>query len=95
MHNWPDHECLRILRHIRAIASPDSKLVLVDDIMMYACREETRKPRKDGSDDNINEDRSDSHPPKPLLDNWGAANKLSYAFDVMVGQLLMFQLDHA
>ena len=75
MHDWPDNECLTILRHLRAAASPDSKLVIIDQILTYACRSDSSQAPGGVSKSDV---------PAPLLANWGAANMLAYAFDVMV-----------
>ena len=85
MHNWPDAECERILSHARAAAegNPDTKLVIVDSILMYACREGATEDDKDDKDiTGVNQ--KDGMAPEPLLPNWGAANALAYKLDIQV-----------
>ena len=38
MHNWPDAECIKILKNIRASCNKDTRIVIVDNIMLYASR---------------------------------------------------------
>jgi hypothetical protein len=38
MHNWPDALAGIILRHARAIAGPETRLVIVDSVLERACR---------------------------------------------------------
>lgn len=86
MHNWPDAECERILSHVRVAAAegnPDTKLVIVDSILMYACREVAV-----GEGENTGEieglSQKDAMAPEPLLANWGSANALAYKLDIQV-----------
>ena len=39
LHDWSDEVCITILRHLRAAAAPDTQLVIVDNIVGYACPE--------------------------------------------------------
>lgn len=86
MHNWPDAECERILSHVRVAAAegnPNAKLVIVDSILMYACREVAV-----GEGENTGEieglSQKDAMAPEPLLANWGSANALAYKLDIQV-----------
>jgi len=36
-HGWPDEQLLEILKHLRAAASPATKLLIVDPIVPYTC----------------------------------------------------------
>lgn len=87
MHNWPDKECITILRHVRAAASPDAKLVIIDNILMSSCNMDEDMGKKDVRKSDGSKS-IDGRAPPPLLANWGAANKLAYAFDVMVSERL-------
>ena len=81
-HNWPDTQCIKILRNLREAANdgsrmaeeeqrgPSTKLVLIDNVMMLACR-------------NSYVDES-GEAPEPLLAIWGSANGLSYKLDIQV-----------
>ncbi|KAI5117935.1 hypothetical protein M0805_009443 [Coniferiporia weirii] len=89
MHNWPDVQTEQILRQIRA-ACPDvsdpgtpdvdektlTKLVIVDSILMSACRE--------GLDAAAIASDAVSSAPEPLLANWGTANGLAYKLDIQM-----------
>ncbi|KZV76728.1 S-adenosyl-L-methionine-dependent methyltransferase [Peniophora sp. CONT] len=73
MHDYLDKDCLTILRHLRAAAMPSTQLVIVDNIMAYACPESA-----------VHEipGAALSPPPAPLLRNFGGANSTSYLMDV-------------
>jgi len=68
LHDWPDKECLEILKHIRTAASPSSKLILFDFCIQHAC------PDTDYSSYGSNT----KSPPYPLLANYGAGGSSAY-----------------
>jgi hypothetical protein len=70
LHDWPFDDARKILKHLRAAATPDTVLVILDHILPYACA------AGDAED-------ADAAPP-PLLSNYGAANSLGYGTDVLV-----------
>jgi len=37
VHDWPDDEALQILQQVRAASSAESKLIIIDHLMSYAC----------------------------------------------------------
>ena len=37
LHDWPDAESLKILKNIRAAASPSSRLILFEHCIQHAC----------------------------------------------------------
>lgn len=41
LHNWPDSECVKIMKNIREAASSSSKLILFDNTVPYACADPT------------------------------------------------------
>ncbi|KAG6864253.1 hypothetical protein C0993_009153 [Termitomyces sp. T159_Od127] len=63
----------RILTELRAVATPDTKLVLVDSIIAYACHDPTTST---GLTSGYQE------APAPLLANYGAANVIPYFADL-------------
>ncbi|KAI0315782.1 S-adenosyl-L-methionine-dependent methyltransferase [Amylostereum chailletii] len=73
MHDYPDDTCLAILRHLRASAKPSTQLVIVDNIIAYAC-EEPAAQEIPGATLPL--------PPAPLLANLGEANVVPYLMDV-------------
>ena len=81
MHDWPDKYCLQILRHLRASATPNTRLVIVDSLLSYACRENVNVKGIPGAERPL--------PPKPLLANMGHAAAASYHFDMQVSTLCM------
>ena len=38
-HNWADENCLIILKHLRAATGPKTQLLIVDQVMSFACDE--------------------------------------------------------
>ncbi|KAF7373911.1 hypothetical protein MSAN_00603500 [Mycena sanguinolenta] len=70
LHDWHFNDARKILRHLRAAATPDTVLVILDHILPYACA------AGDAAD-------ADAAPP-PLLPNYGAANALGYGTDILL-----------
>ncbi|EJC99901.1 S-adenosyl-L-methionine-dependent methyltransferase [Fomitiporia mediterranea MF3/22] len=68
IHDWSDKYAVMILRHLRAVAGPSTRLVIIDSILDYVC----------GSGVEIN------RVPAPLLPNMGGANVLPYSADLAV-----------
>ena len=75
LHDWADEYCLTILKHLRAAASPKTQLVIVDQLVMFAC-DEPATHEIPGAELPV--------PPKPLLPNFGRATSLTYHFDMTV-----------
>jgi hypothetical protein len=69
---------LQILRHLRDAATPSTQLVVVDNLMPYACVDDSLKDVP-GAELAL--------PPAPLLPNWGHASAVSYYEDL--GMLLL------
>ena len=68
IHDWSDAESLEILKHIRAAASPSSKLILFDYCIQHAC------PDTEYS----SYDSNTKSPPYPLLANYGAGGASAF-----------------
>ncbi|EKM60303.1 uncharacterized protein PHACADRAFT_203537 [Phanerochaete carnosa HHB-10118-sp] len=79
IHDWPDKYCLQILRHLRAAATPDTRLVIVDSLVSYACEDSDLK-HIPGIERPV--------PPKPLLPNMGYAALTSYQLDIQMLSVL-------
>ncbi|KAF8056551.1 S-adenosyl-L-methionine-dependent methyltransferase [Lyophyllum atratum] len=73
LHDWADPYSAKILKALRAAAKPDTKLVIVDNIVAYACHDPTTDC---GLDDEYHE------APAPILPNFGAANVMPYVVDL-------------
>ncbi|KAG5640847.1 hypothetical protein DXG03_006828 [Asterophora parasitica] len=76
LHDWSDEYAAKILTQLRAIAQPETKLLLVESIIPFTCH--------DPSGDN-NEGIPGSVPreaPAPLLANYGAVNEMPYHADM-------------
>ena len=81
MHNWADEHAKIILKHIRNAAGDATKLVIVDGLLESACRTDGGSPPTSSGTQEI---RKGAKPPRPLLSNWGAANGMTYKFDIQV-----------
>ena len=78
LHDWSDVHSVSILRQLRDAAGPDTKLVIAENVMEYAC---AGSPLTN-LDVNISS-ASRPHPP-PLLPNSGAASMFTYYIDFVV-----------
>lgn len=71
LHDWSDEYCLKILKYLRAAATSQTKLVLMDSIMPFACHD----PSADHDARHIPGAVAREAPP-PLLANFGAINEM-------------------
>jgi hypothetical protein len=88
-HDWSDDYCVKILRQLRAVAAPNTQLIVIDNAIAYACGE------SDQSHDILGKVVRPTAP-SPLLPNWGAANSTTYLGDIHVSILpilLWFVID--
>lgn len=76
LHDWPDDECVQILKILREAATPETRLIISGFIIAYAC------PGAAGADE--------PRPPEPLLFNGGHANAFDYMIDMQVRFCLIF-----
>ena len=65
LHNWADEYCVRILKHLRVAAGPETQLVIVEQLPTCAC-DEPATHEIPGAELPV--------APKPLLPNWGRAS---------------------
>ncbi|KAH9888544.1 O-methyltransferase-domain-containing protein [Cubamyces lactineus] len=72
MHDWPDELCQNILRHLRVAALPQTRLIIGESILPFACR----------TNDTLAGDYTS------LLPNLGLANMPGYLIDIMMMALL-------
>nr|GAT51470.1 predicted protein [Mycena chlorophos] len=76
-HNWQDDKVVQILQHLRNAAKPETRLVLIDDVVPGAAR-------NSGSES----DSANLHirpvAPAPLLPNWGIAKAQTYYTDLIM-----------
>jgi len=83
LHDWSNQYSSKILKQLRDAATPNTKLVVLEAILPYACHE------TEDSVDGI----SGAVPvkaPSPLLANWGDLNYISYTLDAAVRSFSMF-----
>ncbi|KAH9484885.1 4-O-methyltransferase 1 [Psilocybe cubensis] len=82
MHDWSDPYAIKILSQLRRAAQPDTKLILIDSVIPFACHD----PSADANTDTENSLRivgiSPKEAPMPLLANFGVANELAYVADL-------------
>ncbi|KAJ7207224.1 O-methyltransferase [Mycena pura] len=79
LHDWPDDASIKILAHLRAAATPKTKLIIVDQIIPYA----TESALVDSLPG-----MARPAPPAPLLRNMGAASAVPYWADLHMYALL-------
>ncbi|KAG5733918.1 Sterigmatocystin 8-O-methyltransferase, partial [Termitomyces sp. T112] len=77
LHDWSDKDCIKILTQLRAAAETDTKLLLIESILLLACHD----PNNDV--DTLDFPGSTvSEAPAPLLANFGIVNVLGYTADL-------------
>lgn len=76
LHDWPDKYAIQILQRLRDAAGENTKLVVIDTVLNYACASK-------GSSANS----FHTMPPEPLLPNMGAASLLPYNVDLAVSSV--------
>ncbi|KAF9042839.1 S-adenosyl-L-methionine-dependent methyltransferase [Hymenopellis radicata] len=79
MHDWSDSYCVKILTQLRSAASANTKLILVESIIPFACH--------DSGEDSV-PGAVPHEAPEPLLANYGAVNEMAYSMDI--GMFLHF-----
>ncbi|EKM51829.1 uncharacterized protein PHACADRAFT_199332 [Phanerochaete carnosa HHB-10118-sp] len=78
LHDWSDSRCTTILRHLRDSAGPDTKLVIHENVMEYAC---------EGSSltvPGVSVSSATKAYPPPLLPNAGQASMFTYYIDIVM-----------
>ncbi|KAJ7183858.1 S-adenosyl-L-methionine-dependent methyltransferase [Mycena filopes] len=73
LHDWSNEYCVKILRRLRDAADASTQLLIVDNIVSYACEETSTK-----------DIRGAERPPAPapLLPNLGQSNVIAYYTDL-------------
>ncbi|OSC97017.1 S-adenosyl-L-methionine-dependent methyltransferase [Trametes coccinea BRFM310] len=87
LHNWPDAQCIEILKNLRAAAGPDTKLIIHEMILPLACEDPSAE---DAARETGLSDVTSSLAPKdsPLLPNLGKATAGQYQFDLTMMTLM-------
>lgn len=78
MHDWPDLYASKILTSLREVAQDETKLILIDSLMPFACHD----PSADHCTDIPGAVAKEA--PSPLLANYGVANEMAYNGDLTV-----------
>jgi hypothetical protein len=75
VHDWTNADSIRILKHLRAAATPSTNLVIIEKIV----------PEVSG-DDEFQDIPGAAQPraQSPLLPNWGVASAMTYMLDMLV-----------
>ncbi|KAJ7872023.1 S-adenosyl-L-methionine-dependent methyltransferase [Mycena leptocephala] len=79
LHDWSDEYCVKILRYLRATADKSTKLLIIENIVSYACTDTLTK-------DIHGAERPPA--PAPLLPNFGHSNTIAYYTDLTMMSLL-------
>ncbi|KAI9066884.1 S-adenosyl-L-methionine-dependent methyltransferase [Trametes sanguinea] len=87
LHNWPDAQCIAILKNLRAAAGPDTKLIIHEMIIPLACEDPSAEDAEIESGFSA---VTSSLAPKgsPLLPNLGVATAGQYQFDLTMMTLM-------
>ena len=72
--NWSNKYSSKILKQLRDAATPNTKLVVLEVVVPYACHDDAE----------YTQDGTSGKAPSPLLANWGAVNDVIYWFDMVV-----------
>ncbi|EMD39226.1 hypothetical protein CERSUDRAFT_152302 [Gelatoporia subvermispora B] len=83
VHDWPDHYARKILEKLRPVATSNTKLILIEHIVRYACRSEGQFSDIPGAEE--------PEAPEPLLPNFGTAGGREYMVDLQMMHLLNAQ----
>ncbi|KIY52770.1 S-adenosyl-L-methionine-dependent methyltransferase [Fistulina hepatica ATCC 64428] len=84
LHDWNYAQAVRILSHLRAAATKDTKLLIIEHVVQYACHNDIETP---GDIAGLDKLQSPAVPP-PLLPNFGRGNLLPYLVDLHMGSTL-------
>ncbi|PAV21548.1 S-adenosyl-L-methionine-dependent methyltransferase [Pyrrhoderma noxium] len=76
MHDWSDSNCVKLLKNLRMVAKQDTKLVIIDSVILTACESLVNGKITHGENQEL--------PPYPLLPNMGYTSVLSYMVDLVV-----------
>lgn len=83
LHDWPDDECIQILKVLRAAARPQTQLIVKGIVVQYASSGDT--PLTNVPQNDV------PTPPTPLLTNGGHANAFDYLIDMHVSQSYLIE----
>ncbi|TFY82519.1 hypothetical protein EWM64_g1488 [Hericium alpestre] len=76
LHEWSDKYAAKILTQLRVAAGPQSKLLVIESVLLYACDQPPEELAVKGTQALV--------PPAPLLPNLGGANARLYYGDVLM-----------
>ncbi|KAJ8079950.1 hypothetical protein PM082_016775 [Marasmius tenuissimus] len=82
VHNWSDEDSIKILTRLREAAREDTKLILLEIIMPYACRTSNADTGASLDPGTVIPGASAGEAPVPLLANFGAVNEFAYLMDI-------------
>lgn len=80
LHNLSDKYAIQLLKHLREVSKPSSKLLVIDTIVQYACPVSEDVQHHTGGFET-------APVPSPLLPNMGVAAALPYDLDLLVSTL--------
>lgn len=93
LHDWSDAYCHKILSQLRAVAQPHTRLVVIDNIVSYACDAGKGSQSEYSINGAVVRD-SKADMPAPLLANKGEAGVVSYLADLTVCLDLWLKHNH-
>ncbi|KDR66887.1 hypothetical protein GALMADRAFT_147537 [Galerina marginata CBS 339.88] len=78
LHNWPKQYMSKILQQLRAAATKETVLVIIDNVLPYACR---------GNTESEFVEKKVKEAPEPLLPNYGSVGNAAYSLDISASRL--------
>lgn len=88
LHDWANSYAQKILQPLREAAGPNTTLVIVDNVVPYACKD-------DSPISNSIPGGGAPPAPEPLLENMGVVNAHNYLADVQVCLPTKYSAGHA
>jgi len=85
LHDWSDTYASKILKQLRAAAKDSTRLIFVEQILLYACAVPTANSTTIATSNIPGAAELGGPPaPEPLLANLGIVNLFSYLIDIQV-----------
>ncbi|KAJ7210713.1 S-adenosyl-L-methionine-dependent methyltransferase [Mycena pura] len=85
IHDWSDEKSITILKHLRDAAKPTTQLVVIENIVPFAC---APSESQDSEFSHIPGAIIHQSPPAPLLSNQGVAIAMMYYYDITIHNLI-------
>jgi hypothetical protein len=90
LHDWSDKDAREILLRLRESAQPNTKLVVIDTLVPYACRSSRENEAQRDADGETTKGTTETErkAPYPLLGNYGLAGNFPHLLDIQMMTVL-------